>query len=82
METQVHYNWMALRDRYLLTKAKTPIWTDEKYCEAEGLDPSVYAYNKEKMQEYFVSKQENTDKAIKEYEMFLINNGLLDSKEG
>ena len=29
--------------------------TDERYCEIESIDPDTYAYNREKMREYFIS---------------------------
>jgi hypothetical protein len=81
MKDKIHYNWFALRDRYLLSKDKEPIMTDERYCEIEGIDPSVYAHNKDKMREYFISKQEENQNGGEQYNLFLAHNGILIKEE-
>jgi hypothetical protein len=81
MTEKTHYNWFALRDRYLLSKKKTPLMTDERYCEIEGIDPSVYAYDKTKMRDYFISKQDDHMEGAKQYDLFLAHNGILKKKE-
>jgi len=81
MKDKTHYNWFALRDRYLLTRKKEPLMTDERYCEIEGIDPSVYAYNKNNMRDYFISKQDNPDDGAKQYDLFLAHNGILNKEE-
>ena len=81
MENELHYNWLALRDRYLLTKSKQPLITDQRYCEIEGLDPSVYAHNKQNMKDYFISKQEKKDRGLQEYNKLLAHNGLLTEED-
>ena len=81
MKDKTHYNWFALRDRYLLTRKKEPMMTDERYCEIEGIDPSVYAYNKDNMREYFISKQDSPTDGALQYDLFLAHNGILNKKE-
>lgn len=55
--------------------------TDERYCEIEGIDPSVYAYNKDNMREYFISKQEDPADGAMQYDLFLAHNGILNKEE-
>ena len=81
MENELHYNWLALRDRYLLTKSKKPLITDERYCEIEGLDPSVYAHDKNKLRDYFIAAQEDAEKGKAEYNKLLAFNGLLTDED-
>ena len=81
MTDKIHYNWFALRDRYLLSKKKQPLMTDERYCEIEGIDPSVYAYNKENMRDYFISKQDEPNDGAEQYDLFLAHNGILHKEE-
>ena len=81
MTKETHYNWFALRDRYLLSKNKKPLMTDTRYCEIEGIDPDTYAYNREKMREYFISKQDDANKGAEQYDLFLAHNGILETKE-
>ncbi|MDC6465107.1 hypothetical protein PQZ39_01615 [bacterium] len=81
MTDKTHYNWFALRDRYLLSKNKLPLMTDERYCEIEGIDPEVYAYSKDRMRDYFISKQDNPKEGAKQYDLFLAHNGILNKEE-
>ncbi len=81
MTKETHYNWFALRDRYLLSKNKKPLMTDTRYCEIEGIDPDTYAYNREKMREYFISKQDDANKGAEQYDLFLAHNGILTKEE-
>lgn len=68
---------MALRDRYLLKDNKRPIITDERYCEINGLDPDIYANNRDNMREYFIDQQTDKMKAEDQYDEYLARNGLL-----
>jgi hypothetical protein len=81
MTDKIHYNWFALRDRYLLSKKKQPLMTDERYCEIEGIDPDVYAHNKDKLREYFISKQDKPQDGAEQYDLFLAHNGILNKEE-
>lgn len=55
--------------------------TDERYCEIEGIDPDIYAYNKIKMRDYFISKQERPNEGAEQYDLFLAHNGILNKEE-
>lgn len=55
--------------------------TDERYCEIEGINPNIYAYNMTNMRDYFISKQEDSVEGAKQYDLFLAHNGILDKKE-
>jgi len=81
MKEKIHYNWFALRDRYLLSKQRQPLMTDERYCEIEGIDTDTYAHNKSKMREYFISKQDDAKEGAKQYDLFLAHNGILNKEE-
>ena len=74
-----HFNWMALRDRYLLKKTKTPTMTDERYCEIEAL-PERWAHTP-RLAVYWISKQPDKKKAKAQYRLWLSQNGLLNGKE-
>lgn len=81
MTDKIHYNWLALRDRYLLGGKKKPLVTDERYCEIEGLDPEVYAYNKDNMRKYFIEKQDDPIYGAEQYDLYLAHNGILKREE-
>jgi hypothetical protein len=55
--------------------------TDERYCEIEGIDPDVYAHNKDKLREYFISKQDKPQDGAEQYDLFLAHNGILNKEE-
>lgn len=55
--------------------------TDERYCEIESIDPDTYAYNREKMREYFISKQDDAIIGAEQYDLFLAHNGILNEEE-
>ena len=55
--------------------------TDERYCEIEGIDPDTYAYNREKMREYFISKQDDAIIGAEKYDLFLAHNGILTKED-
>ena len=55
--------------------------TDTRYCEIEGIDPDTYAYNREKMREYFISKQDDANKGAEQYDLFLAHNGILTKED-
>ena len=81
MTEKTHYNWFALRDRYLLSRKKEPLMTDERYCEIEGINPDIYAYNMNNMRDYFISKQEDSTEGAKQYDLFLAHNGILNKQD-
>ena len=76
----IHYNWLALRDLAHL-KGKQPIWTDERYCEELGIDPSLA--HTPALKEVFVEGNEDVkpEEAAEFYDTLLARNGLLNIKE-
>ena len=67
---KINYNIAALRGM--------PI-DDARYCEIEGLDPSLA--NTPKLIDHFVSTQEDPKEAQKYINILLARNGLLDIPE-
>ena len=55
--------------------------TDERYCEIEGIDPDTYAYNRENMRDYFISKQDDANIGAEQYDLLVTHNGILTEKE-
>ena len=72
--TEIHYNYQALRERYMRSNKKVPDFTDERYCEIEGL-PLEWA-NTTKLVDYFIEQQTDPNKGRKDIMKLLAENGL------
>ena len=71
---QVHYNYQALRERYMRNNRKTPDFTDERYCKVEGL-PEEWA-NTPKLVNHFIEQQSDPIRGRKEIMKLLAENGI------